>query len=110
MPEVVAAAKARSQHDERAIQQNYELAVAEGRVKDAVASINKEMASMPQKVAELQARFSALGNPSKELAGNIAELDRQLKAVNGGKLDDQGKVKNGERPGFPKFKKSSVKF
>lgn len=92
MPEVVAAAKARSQHDERAIQQNYELAVAEGRVKDAVASINKEMASMPQKVAELQARFSALGNPSKELAGNIAELDRQLKAVNGGKLDDQGKI------------------
>lgn len=92
MPEVVAAAKARSQHDERAIQQNYELAVAEGRVKDAVAYINKEMASMPQKVAELQARFSALGNPSKELAGNIAELDRQLKAVNGGKLDDQGKI------------------
>lgn len=92
MPEVVAAAKARSQHDERAMQQNYELAVAEGRVKDAVASINKEMASMPQKVAELQARFSALGNPSKELAGNIAELDRQLKAVNGGKPDDQGKI------------------
>lgn len=91
-PEVVAAAKARSQYGEKIVQQNYELAVAEGRVKDAVAYINKEMASMPQKVAELQARFSALGNPSKELAGNIAELDRQLKAVNGGKLDDQGKI------------------
>lgn len=91
-PEVVAAAKARSQHDEKIVQQNYELAVAEGRVKDAVTIINNEMASMPQKVAELQARFSALGNPSKELAGNIAELDRQLKAVNGGKLDDQGKI------------------
>lgn len=91
-PEVVAAAKARSQYDEKIVQQNYELAVAEGRVKDAVAYINKEMASMPQKVAELQARFSALGNPSKELAGNIAELDRQLKAVNGAKLDDQGKI------------------
>lgn len=91
-PEVVAAAKARSQYDEKIVQQNYELAVAEGRVKDAVAYINKEMASMPQKVAELQARFSALGNPSKELAGNIAELDRQLKAVNGGKPDDQGKI------------------
>lgn len=93
MPEMVAAAKARSQHDERAIQQNYELAVAEGRVKDAVTVINKEMASMPQKVAELQARFSALGNPSKELANNIAELDRQINVVNGdNKLDGQGKI------------------
>lgn len=93
VPEVVAAAKARSQHDEKIVQQNYELAVAEGRVRDAVTVINNEMASMPQKVAELQARFSALGNPSKELANNIAELDRQINVVNGdNKLDGQGKI------------------
>lgn len=90
MPEVVAAAKARSQHDERAIQQNYELAVAEGRVKDAVTVINNEMASMPQKVAELQARFSALANPTETLATNIEKIDGKIGAVNNS--DGQDKV------------------
>lgn len=90
MPEVVASAKARSQHDERAIQQNYELAVAEGRVKDAVTVINNEMASMPQKVAELEARFSALANPTETLATNIAKFKEQIVSVNDN--DGQDKV------------------
>lgn len=90
MPEVVASAKARSQHDERAIQQNYELAVAEGRVKDAVTVINNEMASMPQKLAELQARFSALANPTETLATNIAKFKEQIVSVNDN--DGQDKV------------------
>lgn len=90
MPEVVASAKARSQHDERAIQQNYELAVAEGRVKDAVTVINNEMASMPQKVAELRARFSALANPTETLATNIAKFKEQIVSVNDN--DGQDKV------------------
>lgn len=90
VPEVVAAAKARSQHDEKIVQQNYELAVAEGRVKDAVTVINNEMASMPQKVAELQARFSALANPTTSLATNIAKLKEQIASVNGN--DGQDKV------------------
>lgn len=90
VPEVVAAAKARSQHDEKIVQQNYELAVAEGRVKDAVTVINNEMASMPQKVAELQARFSALANPTTSLATNIAKFKEQIASVNGN--DGQDKV------------------
>lgn len=89
-PEVVAAAKARSQHDEKIVQQNYELAVAEGRVKDAVTAINNEMASMPQKVAELQARFSALANPTTSLATNIEKFKEQIASVNGN--DGQDKV------------------
>lgn len=90
VPEVVAAAKARSQHDEKIVQQNYELAVAEGRVRDAVTIINNEMASMPQKVAELQARFSALANPTTSLATNIAKFKEQIASVNGN--DGQDKV------------------
>lgn len=90
VPEVVAAAKARSQHDEKIVQQNYELAVAEGRVKDAVTVINNEMASMPQKVAELQARFSALANPTTSLATNIAKFKEQIVSVNDN--DGQDKV------------------
>lgn len=90
VPEVVAAAKARSQHDEKIVQQNYELAVAEGRVRDAVTVINNEMASMPQKVAELQARFSALANPTTSLATNIAKFKEQIASVNGN--DGQDKV------------------
>ena len=90
VPEVVAAAKARSQHDEKIVQQNYELAVAEGRVKDAVTIINNEMASMPQKVAELQARFSALANPTTSLATNIAKFKEQIVSVNDN--DGQDKV------------------
>lgn len=89
-PEVVAAAKARSQHNEKIIQQNYELAIAEGRVKDAVTIINNEMASMPQKVAELQARFSALANPTTSLATNIAKFKEQIVSVNDN--DGQDKV------------------
>lgn len=79
-----------SQHDEKIVQQNYELAVAEGRVKDAVTVINNEMASMPQKVAELQARFSALANPTTSLATNIAKFKEQIASVNGN--DGQDKV------------------
>lgn len=90
VPEVVAAAKARSQHNEKIVQQNYELAVAEGRVKDAVTVINNEMASMPQKVAELQARFSALANPTTSLATNIAKFKEQIVSVNDN--DGQDKV------------------
>lgn len=90
VPEVVAAAKARSQHNEKIIQQNYELAIAEGRVKDAVTIINNEMASMPQKVAELQARFSALANPTTSLATNIAKFKEQIVSVNDN--DGQDKV------------------
>lgn len=90
VPEVVAAAKARSQHNEKIVQQNYELAVAEGRVKDAVTIINNEMASMPQKVAELQARFSALANPTTSLATNIEKFKEQIASVNGN--DGQDKV------------------
>lgn len=89
-PEVVAAAKARSQYGEKIVQQNYELAVADGRVKDAVTAINNEMASMPQKVAELQARFSALANPTTSLATNIAKFKEQIVSVNDN--DGQDKV------------------
>lgn len=90
VPEVVAAAKARSQHNEKIVQQNYELAVAEGRVKDAVTIINNEMASMPQKVAELQARFSALANPTTSLATNLEKFKEQIASVNDN--DGQDKV------------------